>query len=251
LLLVASLLPSIRERQANQAKAQHTSHSHQPIYNNAKMKIIHVLNLLYLAIAVSARSSFRISNNALLHARGGDEEAQSTGSYHGNYVSPINEVPKVAQTQVDVATPPPQVAPQVQAVLPVTTQSSKLSNFQERAPPALLMLGATYLLLHFLRQKGLIGLVLVMQWAMYSESTSVVSEHYKGKDASDGQIVSFGVQKWWWFLTALVATSGRYVISCSILQSQNEFQLHFLSNTSSFIKGVCSRNYSHHYQSII
>jgi hypothetical protein len=183
------------------------------------MKITTTLALLQLVVCASARSPFNhhISNRALLNIRGGDEEApSSTGSYHGNYISPVDEVPKAAQDQAAVATPPAAVAAPVQTapveVAPVAAKNSKLSNFQERAPPAILMLGATYLLLRFLGQKGLIGMVLVMQWAMYSESTAVVSEYNKGKDASEGQITSFGVQKWWWFVTALMVTSGRYVL---------------------------------------
>jgi hypothetical protein len=183
------------------------------------MKAIQVISLLQIAVGASARSplSHQISGRALLNVRGGDEEAQSTGSYHGNYISPADEVPKAAQAQAAIATPPPElVAPvqsasQVQAS-PAAATNSKLSNFQERAPPAILMLGATYLLLRFLGKNGLIGLVLVMQWAMYSESTAVVSDYSKGKDASEGQITSFGVQKWWWFATALMVTSGRYVL---------------------------------------
>lgn len=181
------------------------------------MKIVHFLSILNLISSASARSPFHITNRSLLKIRGGDAgEVPTSGSYHGNYISPVDDVPKAAQTQT-VATPPPvEVAPPHQGgaatanVAQVAT-NSKLANFQERAPPALLMLGATYLLLRFLGQKGLIGLVLVMQWAMYSESTAVVSDYNKGKDASEGQIVSFGVQKWWWFATAIMATSGRYV----------------------------------------
>lgn len=186
------------------------------------MKITQFLTLLNISSSASARTPFNhhISNRAaLLNIRGGDaENPNSSGSYHGNYISPVNEVPKAGQqeaTSTAAISPPPHVTPPpVQAATAaavVPAQNSKLYNFQERAPPALLMLGTTYLILRFLGQKGVIGLVLAMQWAMYSESTAVVSDYNKEKDASEGHIVSFGVQKWWWFATALMATSGRYV----------------------------------------
>ena len=180
------------------------------------MKIALFLTALNLIPSASARSPFYTTNRALLKIRGGDTgEAPGSGSYHGNYISPVDDVPKAAQTQTVASPPPVEAAPPHDVAMTTNVAqvatNSKLANFQERAPPALLMPGATYLLLRFLGQKGLIGLVLVMQWAMYSESTAVVSDYNKGKDASEGQIASFGAQKWWWFATAIMATSGRYV----------------------------------------
>ena len=187
------------------------------------MKIFNVLSLLSLTSGASARSPFsrHISTHALLSLRGGDAEApSSTGSYHGNYISPVDSVPNAAQSHTAVVASPPEDVPLTLTLSPpvtvapvATPTNSKLSNFQERAPPAILMFAAASLLLRFLGQKGLIGLVLIMQWAMYSETTTIVSDFNKEKDASEGQIVSFGIQKWWWFLTALMVTSGRYVTS--------------------------------------
>lgn len=90
------------------------------------------------------------------------------------------------------------------------SKNAKISNFKERAPPALLMLGATYLLLRLSGEKGLIGLILVMQTAMYSEAVSVVDGHNTKKVlGSIDEIASFPFQKWWWFATVLAATSIR------------------------------------------
>ncbi len=95
-------------------------------------------------------------------------------------------------------------------ISPDWNKNAKISNFKERAPPAILMLGATYLLLRFAGEKGLIGLVLVMQTAMYSEAVSVVDGHNtKNGLGSIDEIVSFPFQKWWWFATALAATSAK------------------------------------------
>ena len=186
------------------------------------------LILLLSPFDASARSpSTSITRRTIaLKLRGGqnqeDDTAQSsTGSYHGNYISPANEIPKAAFTQAAPASsfdaPSPEVVPAVPLTPPALTSAvagtqgnNKLSNFQERAPPAIVMLGVVFLLLRVFGQTGLIGLVLVMQWAMYSECTAVVDHYYEGKrtDAVD-EIGSFPIQKWWWFVTALMMTSGR------------------------------------------
>ena len=118
----------------------------------------------------------------------------------------------VVQTTVPVQQQAPP-APASPVLASSTSTNSKLSNLQERTGPAILMLGAIYLLLKFTGSNGLIGLVFLMQLAMYSESTSVVEEFSKkkGDSAGDDGIVSFALQKWWWFATAMMMTSGRYV----------------------------------------
>lgn len=205
------------------------------------MKNVQVISLLQIALCAYARSplSHRISGRALLNVRGGDEEAQSTGSYHGNYISPADEVPKAAQAQATIAAPPPELVTPVQTASQV--QATPAANFQERAPPAILMLGATYLVLRLLGKNGLIGLVVVMQWAMYSESTAVVSDYCKGNDASEGKIASFGVQKWWWFATALMVTSGRYDLAIACLNCARFNVKQLFCRTFSILtnKGTC------------
>jgi hypothetical protein len=186
------------------------------------MKVSTASLLLLHLITCSARTPFNphLPIQSLLKLRGGQDDSPPS-TYHGNYVAPKGEIPKAAQYQSAVApavvTQEPEATQTIAAAVvaqPVAPtpqkQNAKLSNFQERAPPAILMLGATYLLLRFLGKNGLIGLVLVMQAAMYSESTGVVDGFKEG--ACDGVIGSLGVQKWWWFVTALVATSGRWVL---------------------------------------
>jgi len=46
---------------------------------------------------------------------------------------------------------------------------------------------------------------------MYSEATSVV-EQFHGK-AAEGELGSNRLEKWWWFATAIAATSGRSVLT--------------------------------------
>lgn len=151
---------------------------------------------------------------------GGGSSASTTGSYHGNYVSSADGEPNAAvmsavvQTTVPVQQQAPP-APASPVLASSTSTNSKLSNLQERTGPAILMLGAIYLLLKFTGSNGLIGLVFLMQLAMYSESTSVVEEFSKkkGDSAGDDGIVSFALQKWWWFATAMMMTSGRKMLT--------------------------------------
>ena len=153
----------------------------------------------------------------------GGQQSSTPESYHGNYVAQAGEGPPKAATenvvpsvsaaastavqQTTTTVSPPAPSPPVLAS--ATSANSKLSNLQERTGPAVLMLGAVYLLLKFTGKNGLIGLVFAMQLGMYWESTNVV-ESYSKKGDNYG-IVSFPLQKWWWFATAMMFTSGRYV----------------------------------------
>ena len=146
---------------------------------------------------------------------GGVDAASSTPSYHGNYVAQAGEQPPAAATTTVVQAPPVPAPP---VLASATSTSSKMSNLQERTGPALLMLAATFLLLKFTGNNGLIGLVFVMQIAMYSESTSVVEDFgKKGGGAGEDAIASFPLQKWWWFATAMMLTSGRCVIKHNMI----------------------------------
>eukprot|EP00579_Thalassiosira_antarctica_P010824 CAMPEP_0201925770 /NCGR_PEP_ID=MMETSP0903-20130614/14891_1 /ASSEMBLY_ACC=CAM_ASM_000552 /TAXON_ID=420261 /ORGANISM="Thalassiosira antarctica, Strain CCMP982" /LENGTH=435 /DNA_ID=CAMNT_0048463483 /DNA_START=28 /DNA_END=1335 /DNA_ORIENTATION=+ len=151
---------------------------------------------------------------------GSGSSGSSTGSYHGNYVSSADGEPNAAVMSAVVQTTVPvqqqaSPAPAPPVLASATSTNSKLSNLQERTGPAILMLGAIYLLLKFTGSNGLIGLVFLMQLAMYSESTSVVEDFgkKKGVSAGDDGIVSFALQKWWWFATAMMLTSGRKMLT--------------------------------------
>ena len=141
---------------------------------------------------------------------GGGGGGGSTGSYHGNYVFQEGEEPSAASASAvaaavvaEVAVPPP--PPTLPVLASATSTDSKLSNLQERTGPAILMLGAVYLLLKLTERNGLIGLVFIMQLALYSESTSVV-EDFSGVIEGD---VDISILKWWWYATAVMMTSGR------------------------------------------
>jgi hypothetical protein len=141
---------------------------------------------------------------------GGGGGGGSTGSYHGNYVFQEGEEPIAASASAvaaavvaEVAAPPP--SPTLPVLASATSTKSKLSNLQERTGPAILILGAVYLLLKYTGSNGLIGLVFMMQLALYSESTSVV-EDFSGVIEGD---VDISILKWWWYATAVMMTSGR------------------------------------------
>jgi len=169
----------------------------------------------------------------------GGQQSSAPESYHGNYVAQAGEGPPKAATEnvvPSVATSTSTTAVQQTTVSPpapsppqlasATSANSKLSNLQERTGPAVLMLGAVYLLLKFTGTNGLIGLVFAMQLGLYSESTNVV-ESYSKKGDDDG-IVSFPLQKWWWFATAMMFTSGRYVYRLYTLCAYDMFNLNSL-----------------------
>lgn len=174
---------------------------------------------------INGASQSQHQQKNVLKIRGGQQSSDSngsavggstTGSYHGNYVSSSNNgEPKaaVAQPAAASATTVQQTLSTPPVLASATSTNSKLSNLQERTGPAVLMLSAVYLLLKFTGTNGLIGLVFAMQIGMYSESTNIVEEHVRksfgGSEIKD--VTSIGLQKWWWFVTAMMFTSGRYV----------------------------------------
>ena len=97
--------------------------------------------------------------------------------------------------------------------------SAKLSNAWERTVPAVLMLGAATALLKFTGTKGLIALVLALQVGMYHETTSIIEAFHQRSDPGSADLKKLNwldaVEKWWWFATVLVGTSGRNLLGAA------------------------------------
>ena len=178
-----------------------------------------ILSLQFSSVLSSCSSSNFLTRrskafcNQSLKLRGGqqdDESVITTGSYHGKYISPQEERPVAAI--VEVTSTPAATEHSTAAAAPqlasATSKSSKLANLQERTGPAILMLGATFFILKYTGEKGLIGLILLMQFGLYSESTGVVEAFQKKSGSNIDKIKSYPFQKWWWFTTAMVF-SGR------------------------------------------
>mmetsp|Transcript_17341 Transcript_17341/g.25853 ORF Transcript_17341/g.25853 Transcript_17341/m.25853 type:complete len:378 (+) Transcript_17341:147-1280(+) len=91
--------------------------------------------------------------------------------------------------------------------------NSKMSNFLQRAPPAILMLLLTYILVSKTGATGIIGLVLLLQVGMYNETTSIIEEYHYTINA-EPRVSKLGevVEKWWWFLTVLSGTSVKNIL---------------------------------------
>jgi len=123
-----------------------------------------------------------------------------------------------------VATGTPQV--QVTAAAPssppakadhTSSASAALANLKERAGPAVLMLAAATGLVKTFGENGVIGLVLLLQAAMYHESCSVVANfHAQANGAASGgsflEKVEQLWERWWWFATAVTCTSLRNLV---------------------------------------
>ncbi|KAL7493985.1 hypothetical protein ACHAWT_002790 [Skeletonema menzelii] len=183
--------------------------------------------------------------NHALKIRGGQQDEDSdvtpSGSYHGNYIAPQGEQPK-ASTIVEVKSPPSTAAAATtSAAAPLasaTSKSSKLANLQERTVPAILMLGATFLLLKYTGEKGLIGLILLMQLGLYSESTGVVESFQAKKGSSIDKIKSYTVQKWWWFLTAMLFSGRDLIMQNTSLTGDQMSIINFCMSAASLVGAV-------------
>mmetsp|Transcript_7612 Transcript_7612/g.11713 ORF Transcript_7612/g.11713 Transcript_7612/m.11713 type:complete len:405 (-) Transcript_7612:106-1320(-) len=212
--------------------------------------IILSLQLASVSSASCSSSNFLTSRskafcNHPLKLRGGQQDDASddtpSGSYHGNYIAPQGEQPKAA-TIVEVKNPPSTaVAPSSTAAAPLasaTSKSSKLSNLQERTGPAVLMLGATFLLLKYTGEKGLIGLILLMQLGLYSESTGVVEAFQAKKGSSIDKIKSYPVMKWWWFMTAMIFSGRDLIMQHTSLTGDQMNLMNFCMSAASLVGAV-------------
>mmetsp|Transcript_7168 Transcript_7168/g.10986 ORF Transcript_7168/g.10986 Transcript_7168/m.10986 type:complete len:405 (+) Transcript_7168:26-1240(+) len=212
--------------------------------------IILSLQLTSVSSASCSSSNFLTSRskafcNHPLKLRGGQQDDAiddtPSGSYHGNYIAPQGEQPKAAAI-VEVKNPPSTaVAPPTTAAAPLasaTSKSSKLSNLQERTGPAVLMLGATFLLLKYTGEKGLIGLILLMQLGLYSESTGVVEAFQAKKGSSIDKIKSYSCQKWWWFMTAMIFSGRDLIMQHTSLTGDQMNLMNFCMSAASLVGAV-------------
>eukprot|EP00985_Skeletonema_marinoi_P032177 scaffold39072_cov199-Skeletonema_marinoi.AAC.8 len=212
--------------------------------------IILSLQLTSVSSASCSSSNFLTSRskafcNHPLKFRGGQQDDAiddtPSGSYHGNYIAPQGEQPKAAAI-VEVKNPPSTaVAPSTTAAAPLasaTSKSSKLSNLQERTGPAVLMLGATFLLLKYTGEKGLIGLILLMQLGLYTESTGVVEAFQAKKGSSIDKIKSYPVMKWWWFMTAMIFSGRDLIMQHTSLTGDQMNLMNFCMSAASLVGAV-------------
>jgi len=97
----------------------------------------------------------------------------------------------------------------------------KLQNAIERTGPALLLLAALYMFLKLTGEKGLYTLVPLMQLGMYSETTNIIETFHGGSKKNFD--LELHVEKWWWFLTIFLSTTGRFIFSSGVLNGFDIF----------------------------
>ena len=112
--------------------------------------------------------------------------------------------------QVEAAQAPPPTADHTKNL------SAKLSNAWERTVPAVLMLAAATALLKFTGTAGLTVLIFALQIGMYHEATSVIEQFHINSDPGSLELRKMSlldnIEKWWWFATVILGTSGRSVL---------------------------------------
>jgi len=105
----------------------------------------------------------------------------------------------------------------------------KVTNAIERTGPAILMLAFLATLLNYTGDVGLIGLIIVLQVGMYTESTSVIRTGRKVNttgSSSSGVLVET-VERWWWFVTIFAGTTLRHII-----RHDNSWMIQKMTNTA-------------------
>mmetsp|Transcript_17763 Transcript_17763/g.25081 ORF Transcript_17763/g.25081 Transcript_17763/m.25081 type:complete len:451 (+) Transcript_17763:156-1508(+) len=119
------------------------------------------------------------------------------------------ELPFLYSTQEQVSTPTIQTQSQ-----PSTDKlaeiNPKISNALERTGPAILMLVMLYMLVRFLGERGINGLILITQVSMYNEATNVVESYYLKESTENSSCFGNLIQmtdKWLWFATILACVT--------------------------------------------
>ena len=159
--------------------------------------------------------TFVPSARALYKLRGGSDSPQddaSTPTIETSVIEsslPTQNSDESSVRSYEAAVPEPVVAestPTVNASEKKKVLNPKLTNAIERTGPALVLLGAIFLLVKMTGEKGLqYGLIPLMQLGMYSESTGII-EAFHEKGTRD---VEVKLEKWWWFATVFACTTLR------------------------------------------
>jgi len=89
--------------------------------------------------------------------------------------------------------------------------TSRLKNITERTGGALAVLIPGSLFAWKCGKPGLLFIVFLLQWAMYYETTKVIEDHYRIKSV-DRPLKRQLIQKWWWFITIVLASSFKALI---------------------------------------
>lgn len=76
----------------------------------------------------------------------------------------------------------------------------------------MIMLGSTYLLIKYLGEKGIVGLVFLIQIGMYHETCSIVEEYHVSVFDEPPSTPLDLFERWWWFLTVATGTSLRAAV---------------------------------------
>eukprot|EP00978_Attheya_sp_CCMP212_P047463 scaffold421377_cov55-Attheya_sp.AAC.7 len=87
--------------------------------------------------------------------------------------------------------------------------SPKMASVVERSSAAIIMLTAVCALVKKFKERGMVGLILLIQVGMYYETTAVMDAFYNPN--VETTLVD-RLEKWWWFATVIVGTSGRALL---------------------------------------
>lgn len=115
--------------------------------------------------------------------------------------------------------------------------SKKLSNLKERTIPAIGMIVGLGLIIKYLREKGLIALVFLLQIGLYSEGANVIVES-EGTEKS----LSSKLLKWWWFLSYNMIVNVPMIIEKTTASAEGDsgitnLLLQLLSSTKASLIG--------------
>ena len=145
-----------------------------------------------------------------------------------------------------------------------TNKMSKIQNAIERVIPAIIMLILFQQLITHTGETGLYILIPLMQFKMYKETTGIIEEYYKLKyqrkqimvrrhgdndpkeevavvvERGNNFDLKVNIEKWWWFMTIFVTTTGRFLrseiicrLSPSMLKNKGETSILPLSSSVS------------------
>ncbi len=177
----------------------------------------------------------------ILNYRGGgsysnDESNSSDNHVATSYTSAQQDgvvpSPNTEENTISNTPPVPQVVGGAEPTIETTTtqpeipkkksSKDKIQNAIERTIPAIIMLTILHQLIHHTGELGMYMLIPLLQFKMYKESTGIIEEYYMNKvhngngNGTNGKRgnnfdLEVNIEKWWWFITFTVTTSGRFL----------------------------------------
>jgi hypothetical protein len=210
----SNVIPSLSFSQQNRASSPFLLKQHSPSFN--------ILNGLRGGSSESESSDDEIEVDASVVVDDTVDEVEATTE---EIIPEPASIPPEPTTATDTISPPVAATATTPSSIQSILNNPKMKNAIERTGPAVVMLSLLYVFIHYTGETGLsYFLIPMMQFGMYKETTGIIEDHNNSNGSINSNIdLEFNIQKWWWFVTIFLSTTGRSLISNIIPSSSSSF----------------------------